>query len=567
MRKAVTSEHLLYILILFVSLGLRFAALGRVPLNDREATLALQSLAISQGAMTNLSGEPGYLTLTSFLFFIFGTSEFWARFWPALMGSVVVVIPYLYRGMIGKRISLALAFFLAIDPVLIAASRTSGGGMIAMAGILAGMGFWLANKKALSGICFGLAVMGGVDLWPGTLVIGLAFITSIWIINPRKKDQQVNITTEPQIRRAIVAGVLTFLAIGSILLMFPKGISTLGSSLVEYFQSWGSGYDFPFYQAGLLWLFTQLPGIVLGVWGVLNPESLNQPLRRFLLYWWIGALLIILLNPARNLQELFWISIPMWVFAAAQLVYFIDHTQIESKAVMLAEAAATIALIIFSILNLIYLINSAGLDQIAIRNRLIGAVLPLILLIVFTVLMAWGWSENSARKGLLVGLGVILIVGYIGSSWKAASLGSNPGSEILGGQAFPAGRQYFLTSISDLSKWKTGQPDAIDIQLVGINSPSLDWALRDFKALTHETLLNVNTTPSVVISEVDVDLQSSAIYRGQKLVWAVKPDPQLLSIKEWVKWGFLRKAPLQKTEYLLWARNDLFAGSDNSNQE
>ncbi len=171
-------EHTLYLVILALALFLRFVSLGQNPLDPRESVYALQSLAISQGEQITITGEPGYVVFTAALFSLFQADEFSARFWPALFGSSLVLVPFLFQRIIGKKTSLLLSLFLAIDPILVAQSRAAGGSMFALLGLSAGFGF-LINRKALpSGIFFGLAILGGVNLWLGLLAIlifGLVF--------------------------------------------------------------------------------------------------------------------------------------------------------------------------------------------------------------------------------------------------------------------------------------------------------------------------------------------------------------------------------------------------------
>jgi predicted membrane-bound mannosyltransferase len=91
-------EGWLYWLAFLIALGFRLLQLGASPLTDSEATLALQALQIAQGKAPLLSPQPGYILFTSILFALINTSNFMARFLPALTGSALVFAPYLFRG-------------------------------------------------------------------------------------------------------------------------------------------------------------------------------------------------------------------------------------------------------------------------------------------------------------------------------------------------------------------------------------------------------------------------------------------------------------------------------------
>src|SRR5512136_48260 len=127
-----TFEHALYALALAVAVGLRFLHLGALPLSDIEADWALQALRITQGLKPAISPNPAYVHLTAVLFYVFGATNFLARFWPALAGCVLVLAPWQLRRRFGRIPALLLAFGLAIDPGLVAISHQAGGPMLAI---------------------------------------------------------------------------------------------------------------------------------------------------------------------------------------------------------------------------------------------------------------------------------------------------------------------------------------------------------------------------------------------------------------------------------------------------
>src|SRR5215216_5085412 len=113
-------EGWLYGLAFLIALGFRLIALGALPLNDSEATLAMQALHIAQGTRPLLGPQPAYILLTSILFAVIESTNFMARFCPALVGSALVFAPLFFRGQLKPRPALILAFLMAIDPGLVA---------------------------------------------------------------------------------------------------------------------------------------------------------------------------------------------------------------------------------------------------------------------------------------------------------------------------------------------------------------------------------------------------------------------------------------------------------------
>jgi len=113
--------------------------------------------------------------LTGLLFFLFGDSNAIARLWPALAGSLLVLLPWTFRGYLarypaGRIAGLVLAFGLALDPGLVAASRLAGGPMLAAGFGLLALGFAYDRRSLPFGILGGLALIGQEFEWARRIV-------------------------------------------------------------------------------------------------------------------------------------------------------------------------------------------------------------------------------------------------------------------------------------------------------------------------------------------------------------------------------------------------------------
>ena len=129
-------EGWLYCLAFLIALGIRFIQLGASPLTDSEATLALQALRIAKGESPLLAPQPAYILFTSVLFAIIESTNFTARFVPAVVGSALAFLPWFFREKIKPRPALILAFLFAIDPGLVALSRQAGGTVLSVTFLL-----------------------------------------------------------------------------------------------------------------------------------------------------------------------------------------------------------------------------------------------------------------------------------------------------------------------------------------------------------------------------------------------------------------------------------------------
>jgi hypothetical protein len=551
---------LAYALIFLVTLGLRFALLGHHPLNDQEANLALQALALSKGEQAVLTGQAGYVSLTAVNFFVFGAFNFMARFWPALIGTLAVLLPLLFRPWLGRKTALLLAALIAIDPVLIGASRTADGSTLAMVGLMAGVGFFLMRKPLLSGVCLGASLAGGAEIWIGALLlILLFFIGRASLVNPTT-DTPVEFPKRLWGTTAITAGV-SLIVISTTFFTHPVGISAVGASLGDMLAALGEIDGAALLGMSAAWLWMELPLVLLALWALIDGLLKNESLTRWLGLWWGLALVLAVITPAIGVNHFHWMSIPILILAAIKLGPIFQHQTVENRLVFIAESVVVGALIVFSCMNLLALVNNLYFTPEETRNRIIGTLLPLILLVIMTILLSWGWSVTDTRKGFITGMLLIFAFAAFSNTWKASGLGSRPQFELSTGASYATGTAPLMTTIADISRWNTGHSDRIDILLVGVDLPSLEWALRDFERVSRDSGYNPNLSPSLIVTGIDRNITSSTSYRGQKFLWSVKTYLTALNLGDWIKWATFRTAPVQKDDLILWARNDLFSGS------
>ena len=551
---------LTYTFILLVALGLRFVLLGYHPLNDYEASLALQALALSNGEQAALTGQAGYLALTTINFFVFGAFNFMALFWPALVGTLAVLLPSLFRPWLGRRTALLLAALIALDPVLIGASRTADGSTLALAGLIAGIGFFLRRRPVLSGVCLGIALAGGAEIWIGALLLVLLFLIGRASLVELTNAEPVEIAKRQWVTSAVTTGV-SLVVISTIFFTQPVGISAVGASLSDFLAALGEIEGGQLIGLGAAWLWMELPLVVLALWALVEGWLNRDPLRGWLGLWWGLALVLAIITPANGVNHFYWMSIPILALAAIKLGAIFQRQPIENRLVFIAESVVVVALIVFSFMNLLALVNNAYFTPEETRNRIIGTLLPLILLIVLTILLSWGWSVPDTRKGFITGMLVLFAFTAFSNTWKAAGLGNRPQFELATGAGYATGDKPLMATITDISRWNTGYSNRIDILLVGVDQPSLDWALRDFERVSRDSGYNPNLSPSLIVTGIDRNITSSTSYRGQKFQWILKPDLTVMNLRGWIKWAAFRTAPVQKTELVLWARNDLFSGS------
>lgn len=555
-------EVTLFAIALAVAILLRFLNLGSAPLTDPEASQALQAFHLANGKLISLGGQPGYVSLTTFLFYTFSATNFWARFWPALFGSLIVLVPLLYKPWIGKRPALLLAFVLAFEPGLTAISRTAGSEMMAITCTLAALGFFLCRKPILAGISAGLAILAGTPFWPGVVTLVLALFLFKWFV---KQDVFESEKPEQEFwTPALISAGATLIAVGTLFGTNPLILSGVGSGIADFFASFAatSGVTIGMMLLGLL--LTQVLIIPLAIYGIAaGPEEKNK-LSILMIFWMLLLFVFTLLPPSRQVVNWAWFVITLSVLAVIGLEALFGKFVVEQWKLSLVEAGAVLVLSVYSYLNLLSLVNNPSADSIMLRNQVLAVVLPIAMLLVVTLLIGWGWSFVAARQGLVLGVVAILSFVTFGNTWKAAGLGPRPEAEFWRSGATPVGAQALVSSVEDISLYTHGLVDAIDVKLIGQTDPALRWALREFTALKTDTVISSDDTTSVLVSDSDISPNLNGLYRGQSIQWKSQIDFSQMDGFDWIKWFDMRDVPLTRNYLFLWARNDLFKGSSQN---
>jgi hypothetical protein len=100
--------------------------------------------------------------------------------------------------------------------------------------------------------------------------------------------------------------------------------------------------------------------------------------------------------------------------------------------------------------------------------------------------------------------------------------------------------------------------------VVGLQSPGLRWALRNYQNLTFVDQLPAQSQPSVVITQEEKQPQLAASYRGEGFLWYQYTDWSLMLNSEYLPWFTQHKATQQKTSLVVWVRTDIFPDAQDS---
>lgn len=568
--KRITVEQLLYGGAFLLALLVRLLFLGAAPLSDAEATNAMHALSIARGQTPLPGSQPGYVLLTAILFIFSGSTNFLARFWPALSGSLFVLAPFLFRDRLGKSASWILAFALALDPGLVAISRQAEGTMMAISFLILASGFFLSRKPVQAGVATGLALLGGPAIWSGSL--GLGLVGSISRLYARRRiDLETSETPTEDIvasRKPIrwsaffIALLVTLVLVGTLCLRVPVGLGALADSLAAFFAVWGAPAQIPF-TVILAALVCELLPLVFGIWGMVRSTSHADEIDRFLAIWFWVAFLIAFVLPTYWIVGLGWAIVALWTLAARELsrllpVLLRPSIPVWIEAVLLLIIAGFIA------------VNFTGLIS-ALQNNLPSAPLrgyvmvgALLLLLVSTILVAWGWTYNTVGAGLLRGGAIVLSVYTIAVLTATAGYHSLATSEPWYPPSRPEQADLLLHTVGDLSWNQTGNREGIEVVVAGVSSKAIEWAFRDFPKAQFIDHLDVGVQAPIVITPQEEQPSLAAAYRGEGFLWNQGSDWSHMSLLNGLNWLAYHQLPQTSSSVIVWARADIFPGGTSS---
>jgi hypothetical protein len=554
-------EPLLYLLAFALALAVRLVNLGAVPLSDSEAAWALQALGVAQGTRPLLGSQPAYILLTSVLFYCLGAgTNFLARLVPVLAGSALALVPALFAHRLKPRISVILAFMLALEPGLVGLSRQAGSGILAITFALLTWGLWENKKPAWAGICAGLALLSGPVLWPGLLGLGITWLISHAFKFRGAAPDEESFRPHPRAwSTALWFGLATLVLGGSLFFLAPNGLSAWASALPDYITGWWT----PGSMSSSLMLFSlvayQPLALILAV--IAGVRGWLQHSRRIMLLslWALVALLLALFYPARQIADLAWMLIPLWSLAALELARDLNLFPEERREV-LGVVALTFIILAFVWINFTGLLQTApGSPQASLRTWLLFG--SFFLLLISVLLVAVGWSIRSARYGAVWGATVALGLYSLSAMTSAAGLRRIPDSVDLwrpGGNLPEA--QLLLQTVNDLSDWSRTNANSQPVTIAGVNSPALQWLLRGH-AVYQTTGADVTGQPPILITIDQQNPALAAAYRGQPFVWEQQPQWNQTGTDDWFRWLGFHQVLQNPQKVIVWVRTDLFVDS------
>ncbi|HZY45640.1 MAG TPA: glycosyltransferase family 39 protein [Anaerolineae bacterium] len=526
----VSVETALYSVVFLMGTLLRWLSLGLVPLSLREAE---QALAALNNTSLPVGGSPLLFSFNQILFGLFGNSlgDAGPRLGAAVIGTALILLPWLYRDRIGRVGALAASTMLAISPTFVFASRLIDGTIVVVACASAALGFGLRFIRSHRSIdLVGLAISIGVGLTSGPSIVTLLIVIGLgssvvlrWIAS-KEADEVGSIRQSiqrVQIRRAAWWGGGAFILVATVALTNPSAIRFEPENFSAWLQAFRATPTISaalFLESAIIYEPLIICVGLLGLFAVLVRVDGTSVL---LALWAVGSTMIVLLQPGHQAVDILLALTPLTLLAGMLIQSLTDS--MRRHAAFLREGLVwLIGLPLAGYLVLLAAstaISHQGGSSVFLGvtiNPLLSfivtaALLLLLISAVFVIVIGAGAMLRAASSVIMVVLALI----SIGSAWSVNQLHVADPRELLWGPIATTSDVGDLRSaLHAASDRFTGDPNQISISVVAVQpNPILEWYLRDFKRVKTDVSPDV-TAQAVIVPQAISSTVSLGNYYG-----------------------------------------------------
>ncbi len=559
-------ERMGYGLALLIAAGLRLTVLGQQPFTPGEATQAWTAVAWTRGLETlpPAGSSPLLLSLHYFTFLLLDATEAWARFWPALAGALMVLLPWALRRELGRPAALTAALVLAISTVLSFWSRSATGESFAFAATLALLVCLIGMQRPGGQRWAGWAAAALAVLLMSAPVAYSALLALIPLTVIAWRGRQAFAASEAARPAWLQAGLvlLVLLILGSTaFLTQPSGLAALADLPAVWLNQWtqASGYSLTSLLLQLVLdeaflLVVGIAGLAVGLWR-------RHPLAPGLGAWLLVGLLV-LLRPGRSPADLGVLAVPLALLGGLALSEFASYFR---RTVVRSQPWEGFVLFLVGVALLgftaIWLADYAGSNQAATdRGFLWYALLGIGLLLALLIFYAlwFGRAVTLATATLLLLLALLLP--SLRAAWEMTHNvdGLRWGSLLhTTGAADGPNLPPFLAQLTAQDRPYGGDLRDLAVSLVAPPgtppSPLLRWYLRDAKVTE---VPGASENSRIIVALADAPLPLSDAYSGRSFRLAQSWTPVGLkggALWRWLIFGHYGQ-PLQQERAVVWVR-------------
>lgn len=570
-KKTITLEALIYLLIVIIGFLLRIINLSNVPLSDYEALIALDGLSLISNPPGKVISDQTFLTnLLGSLFYIFGAGNFLSRLIPALVGTFLIILPAFFRTYFDRKALLILSGWIAISPTFVSLSRQVDSSILLVVAFGLFVYFLLQKNSIVSAVFLVLALLTGkIFFWNLTLFF-LVIVYSNLFVNKNEINLFkliVSIIKEMNKKSFLISFLLSYIFFSTFGFIYTNQFTGIARGLIDFlnifsnFNQFGSlgeiSRSIIFYEPAVLFF-----GIIGLVWLFRRDQIGSLSITGIVI---INIILLMVANERIITWNIFFVG-PLMVSGSFFLGNFLKLPKEDLNKILYSTGIALSIVLFIGLAFISMMVNqNQAIDQINLRVLYIAA--GFVLIIGAGLLAGWAISWRITGRSFLLLSVILLGIFTISATWNAAGLRKPVENTELRIDQVPIGNEMLVEVIQDFSSWNYGVDNKASILILDRPSTSLRWSLRSFENVLFQETIPRDTVYDVVISSNNVLIEQADSFRGQEVIWKTSPQWQNMKAKDVSNWILTRRVQenlVNKESLIIWIRNNLVPGMGNN---
>lgn len=596
-----TLEVALYVALALAALTLRLTTLDLHALSPAEAQNAAAAWEFLNGRTVGQFTSPFVFTLHWLSFFLFGANDLGVRVLPAALGALIVFVPTLARGALGKTGAVIAAVLLAFSPSLVFFARNASGVDVAVgAAVSALILLWNYSQNGrtrhlyLGSFLAAIALTCDATAFPVLLAGGLYLSITWGLARQKQADEQSNDESEwtlsaealqnPILRAGLVFAA-TYILTATTFLLNRDGLGVAFNLL----GTWLTGFSsFGEFVSPLNWLVVYEPlALIFGLAGLVLTLTLrvgdvkDVQILRLLGIVSLFAFISYSLAGVKTPEVLVAVSLPMTLLAGWFIGNLLERAGDDIRVTggwrttLAGELPILVMLMVLAALSYvefatflqqtrftsafdaIYRLLSGNVGEASMTFAAITlALITVLLLGVFIGLSVLLVGVARTTSLVAVFVLVLLTLGMLRATWLLNFTATEPLRELAAPSQTPMQIRYLVQDLEFNSQWQYGDPHVIrviadtDLGAVG------RWYLRDFNNLVWSNDIANAVDAQAVITNADSPPPGN--WRGQRYRVGVDWEPTNFTGIDLWKWFVFRQGGSETYQTtMLWLPTDL----------
>ena len=523
------AEWLAYVALALISLVIRVAALGSVPLNDYEARQSLHAWhTVEDDAPGSFVTSQNPLTFSFQLltFSTLGASAFSARIAVALGGVALSLCPLLFRENLGTTRVFIWSILLTILTVPVAAARTADGTTFMMLFTVLAIWmirrFWYSRERrhAIMAVTFvtlmlALSSPAGIPLFMILLVSGWLAVWRTALSAPQRMDLPGDDILQMSLKRlhdfpyaqvSIVPLAIVFV-VTTLFMLNPAGLQTVAELINVSMTGVSQPYDNDGMRLGITTLLAYEPLLIVfafgGAWLIWKHGAVSY-IDRFAAAWVGVASVGLLLYPGARPADAMWVVVPLSLLASygitqliinrRMVVLWVDQTDgdngeghelytthywwvkwVISFGVMLLLLTASVQFLqvgrslldVPADFSMSQLLERLSVSSYSRLAQSLGLlVMTIAVAVVLYLLAANTWGSGTCLQGIGIGFFWFMILSGLGGAWQVAVAETNNPAEYWNPGAISQDTLLLRQTLFELAERETKGFPLLELNIV-----------------------------------------------------------------------------------------------------